>query len=195
VNRLPLLALLPLLACKPADSTPPAAAPAGAPAPPVAAAAKAAPTHGDHNCADAEPTTVAAAQVTETKDPTTGQTVLQTGAKLAGVAVVSVKDLLQNPEGFAGKTVRLEGNVSAMCVHRRGWFSVQSEDKSGGVIRVLTSPAFLVPEGSIGKRARAEGVVQLVDIPLAQAKHYAEGHGLPVQTKAAVLRATGAEFI
>ncbi|MGC4116654.1 MAG: hypothetical protein QM765_19205 [Myxococcales bacterium] len=82
-----------------------------------------------------------------------------------------------------------------MCIHRRAWFAVQSDDKNGGTVRVVTAPSFLVPEGAIGKRARAQGVVEIVDIPLETAQHYAEQHGLPVQTKAAVVRATGAEFL
>ena len=206
MNRLCLLCLpaLALLACKPPQDAPrvaPAAptgvkttvatAPAASPTPtPIAAPAK------GHSCAD---DTAAAAKaedkVTTFQDEKTGATVQAVGAKLASAQGASVAELAQMPEGWVGKTVRVEGNVSAMCTHRRAWFALSSDDKNGGVVRVVTAPAFLVPEGAIGKRARTEGVVELVDVDPETAAHYAEEHGLPAQTKAAVLRATGAEFL
>lgn len=210
MNRLALLCLpaLALLACKPPQEAPTAP---GVPAPPanlkpIAAApvrpgpAEPAPSATavpkGHSCAD---DTAAAAnaedRVTHLKDEKTGAVVQAVGARLAGVAGASVAELSQMPEGWAGKTVRLEGNVSAMCTHRRAWFALQSDDKDGGVVRVVTAPTFLVPEGAIGKRARVEGMVELVDVDPATAQHYAQEHQLPAQTKAAVLRATGAEFL
>lgn len=209
MNRLALLSLCSLCslafwACnKPQDTAVPApptnvkATPAPAPAavPAQAAAAPADDHKKGHSCSDDVATGTASDKATEVKDGKTGAVGQAVGAKLGGTAqVVTVAELAGLPESMAGKTVRVEGNVSAMCGHRRSWFSLQSEDKSGAVVRVVTTPAFLVPEGAIGKRARAEGVVELVDIPLETAQHYAESHGLPVQTKAAVVKATGAEF-
>ncbi len=178
-----------LLACRPASSDAPAIKSSGVQA--SAAPAKAA--KAGHNCEDLG--TPEKDEVATLKDPQTGATVLATGDKLAGAQAVSVAELLANPEAFAGKTVRLEGNVSAMCTHRRAWFSVQSDDRSGGYVRIIAAPKFLVPEGSIGKRARTEGVVEIVEVPKEQAEHYAAEHQLPPQFKAPVLRATGAEFI
>ncbi|HEY3450635.1 MAG TPA: hypothetical protein VGK67_30040 [Myxococcales bacterium] len=209
MNRLaliPLFASLALWSCKPPQETSaatPAAptavrttpAPAAAPALAQPQAAAAEPKKG-HSCSDDVAVTPASDKITEIKDEKTGATILAVGTKLTGTApVATVAELTQLPESLAGKTVRVEGNVSAMCGHRRSWFALQSEDKSGDALRVLTAPAFLVPEGSIGKRARAEGVVELIDIPLETAQHYAEAHNLPIQTKAAVVRATGAEFL
>ena len=137
------------------------------------------------------------------KDPATGASVTVVGEALGGVEVVQVKDLLEKPEAFAGKKIRLEGNVSAMCTHRRGWFAVVDDgDRSGAVVRVLTAPAFLVPEGSIGKKARTEGTVEVTDVAAAAARHYAQDHkvGDPAAEGAAsvkqvVVRASGAEFL
>lgn len=138
------------------------------------------------------------------KDPASGASVTAVGAVLAGSEVVTVKDLLANPDAYAGKSVRLEGNVSAMCTHRRGWFAVIDDgDRTGTVVRVLTAPAFLVPEGSIGRKARAEGTVEVVDVAAGAARHYAAEHkvGDPAELagdapiKQIVIRATGAEFL
>jgi hypothetical protein len=136
------------------------------------------------------------------KDPKSGADMLLVGSDLAGLDAVSVKDLLAKPDDYAGKTVRIEGDVNAMCHHRRGWFSVQDEgDRTGDFVRVLTNPKFLVPAGSIGKKVRAEGTVDVIEESAAAAKHYAEGHKIgdpgkiegPV--KRVVIRASGAEFI
>ncbi len=136
-------------------------------------------------------------------DPATGAAILAAGAKLAGATPVTIDDLIAKPERYAGKTVRVAGNISAMCYHRRGWFAVQAEGRSGAVVRVVTTPSFKVPENSIGKKARAEGVVSIVEVPSGAARHYAADHkvGDPAAVKddkpvqAVIIRATGAEFL
>ena len=184
----------------------PATAPAATNATPVAVAhEKKAPAGED--CGGETPSDPATAdKKTVTTDPTTGETVVAVGNKLAAAQTVKVADVLARPEEFAGKTIRLEGNVSAMCTHRRAWFALQSEDKSGAFVRIIGAPTFLVPEGSIGKKARTEGVVELVEVPAETQEHFAKEHQLDNEagkaaappagpTKTAVLKATGAEFI
>jgi len=131
-----------------------------------------------------------------TKDKS-GATVIAVGAKLTGAPVVSVAQLLAKPEDYAGKLVRLEGNVSAMCTHGRAWFSIQDNDKSGAYVRVITRPVFMVPENAIGTKARAEGLVELKEVNPATAEHFAKEHQLaaPATPKAVIIRAAGAEFI
>jgi hypothetical protein len=123
------------------------------------------------------------------------------GAALTGARRVSVAELLAKPGDFVGQTVRLEGEVTAMCHHARAWFAVKDDGQTGTqYLRVQTKPAFSVPPGVIGKRARTEGRVALVQVPAAMAQHYASDHGLgdpkvvtgPVD--APTLIATGAEF-
>jgi len=132
----------------------------------------------------------------------TGQTAPQAvGAALAGAKRVSVAALLTKPSDFVGQTVRLEGEVTAMCHHQRAWFAIRDDaTPANHYVRIQTRPAFLVPQGVIGKRAKAEGRVELVQVPQTMAQHYASDHGLgdpkavtgPVQ--APVIIATGAEF-
>lgn len=138
-----------------------------------------------------------------TTDPDTGATVTGAGLALAGAEVVRVKDLIEDPEAWAGKTVRLEGNVSAMCHHKRGWFGVVDDgDRSGAVVRVIAAPTFLVPAGSVGRKVVTEGVAELVDLPAAAARHYAKDYrvGDPsaiqgeAPVKQVIVRATGAEY-
>ncbi len=139
-------------------------------------------------------------RIRQATDPVSGQPMLVVGAELSGAAPVTVQQLLAHPDQFAGQRVRLEGDVSAMCHHKRRWFAVQDPgDRSGRYVRVMTAPAFLVPPQSIGKKARTEGLVEVVDVPGSTERHLAQDHGLgsaPAETqKRVVLRATGAELI
>jgi hypothetical protein len=132
-------------------------------------------------------------------DPATGVETSRVGAELRGLESVSVRELLAHPSAYAGKSVRIEGNVTAMCHHRRAWFALQDAgDRAARTLRVFAAPAFLVPSGSIGRKARAEGTVELVDVPANTRSHLATEHGISDGedgSKAVVLRATGAEFI
>ena len=160
---------------------------------------------GGEKCSCARDTApLADTEITTKADPASGLEITAVGSRLSGAPRVKVVDLMARPEEFAGKTVRLEGDVPAMCVHRRTWFGIQDPgDKSGVFLRVLATPAFLVPEGSIGKRARTEGTVEIIEVDAAAARHFAKMHGLgdpeaiqgEGKIKSVVLRATGAEFL
>jgi hypothetical protein len=193
----------PTPAGEPAAAVAPAAAPTPAPTPAPAPAptAAAGPAHPEpeEGCADAA-RTVAPEAVPAGQTPL-GQPILHAGAAFTEVPEVSVTDLLADPSAYAGKTIQVAGDVSAMCHHGRSWFAVVAGDKSGKQLRVLTTPAFKVPAGSIGRTARAEGVVQLIEVAASHARHLAEGHKLDDPGAATgpvtqvVLRATGADFI
>ena len=126
-------------------------------------------------------------EVRTVADPATGELVTLVGANVGAAEVVKTADLLASPRDYVGKRVRLEGNVSAMCEHRRAWFTVQADDRSGRAVRVVAAPAFLVPAGSVGKRVRTEGVVEL-------AAQQAGSRGGTEDGNRVLLRATGAEL-
>lgn len=204
--RLPLVltSTLLLLACPPqqapAEATAAPAAAPGATAVPTAQAAPAAHApRAEHDCAEGTTELTDDKVVTRTNDK--GQTVLHAGAEFADGARVSVAQLMSQPDAYAGKKVRIRGNVSAMCHHKRGWFAVVGDDQSGQFVRVLTAPAFLVPAGSIGKLAEAEGTVEVIEVAADHAKHIAGEHKLgdpeaiTANVKQVVIRASGADFI
>lgn len=135
------------------------------------------------------------------KDPKTGKTMSMVGQALTDAPVVTVKQLLEKPDDYAGKNVRIEGNVTAMCHHRRVWFTVQDPgDRTGSNVRVTAWPAFLTPSDAMGKQVRVEGAVMITQTSPTFARHLADSHqvGQPPTDDQAVktvtLRASGAEF-
>ena len=172
------------------------AATASASAPPAAHDAD------EKNCGCEPPSPPTADSVTKSTDPATGRPVVTLGQPLGEAPVVTVKELTEAPDRYVGKRVAIEGAVFSMCVHRRAWFAIRGPgETSGPYLRIVTAPAFRVPQGSIGKHARAEGSIEFVDIPARQAAHYASQHGLGDgaaaggPTRSVILRATGAEFM
>jgi|GEM_PF-625407 len=136
----------------------------------------------------------------ETVKRADGTEATHVGHAFDGVEKVAVSALLADPSAYKGKTVALEGDVSAMCGHKRGWFAVAAEDKSGRQVRILTAPTFLVPAGSVGRSAVAEGTVEVIEVAAKHAKHLAEEHKLgeadkiTANVQQVIVRARGAEF-
>jgi hypothetical protein len=128
------------------------------------------------------------------KDPVTGVEGQAVGAALGAAKLLTVPELLAQAGNLKGQTVRLSGQVSAMCQHRRAWMALQQpEDRSGGWVRVLAAPRFLIPAGSVGKKAIAEGTVEVVEVPAAGTRHLAQEHSLSQGAQQqVVVRATGA---
>lgn len=130
-----------------------------------------------------------------TRDPKTGRQVTAVGQGLERQAkATTLAQLMKMPEAFAGKQVAVEGDVTAMCSGRRGWYAVT--DKSGTVpLRIITAPNFLVPKDAMTKRSRATGVLELSEVNEQAANHLSRAHGLPEARRSITLRATGAEFL
>ena len=160
--------------------------------------------HGeeDHECAGcgADTETKLIADHVEERTDDQGRKVLHAGQDFTKASVATVADVMAKPADFMGKTVTLEGDVSAMCGHKRAWFAmVGTGDKSGQQLRVFTTPVFLVPADSIGKSVRVEGKVDEVEIPKEAAEHFAKEHKLPMPEgdgpfTQPVLRAIGADY-
>ena len=94
------------------------------------------------------------------------------GAPLAGASAVPLADVQKNPDAFAGKTIRTEGKVSAVCAKKGCWMSL---GEGARAVRVTFKDyGFFVPKDSAGATATVEGVLTVRTIPEATAKHYAE---------------------
>lgn len=123
------------------------------------------------------------------------------GAPFKEIPEVKVSEILANPDKWTGKEVKILGNVSAMCNHRRGWFALAAEDDSGKNLRIWAMPKFLVPAGTVGKKAVAQGVVEVREVEVKLVQHLAKEHKLDDteqkegKVKRVMIIGTGAEFI
>jgi hypothetical protein len=162
--------------------------------------AKAAAAHVDDGCTHGKKDRESAADQ-KVGNPT-GPLDEKLGKALAGVKKIDVLALMKDPAGFDGKTVHLEGEVTDMCFHSRGWFGIVSPDGKK-VVRVITNKAgFKVPSNAVGAEAKLEGAVKLITLKPEQIKHYQRMHkfisaedvrsGKPVVQP--IIIATGAEF-
>jgi hypothetical protein len=94
------------------------------------------------------------------------------GKPLSDAPKVALAEIVKNPGAFAGKTVKTEGKVSAVCQEKGCWMTFNEDGKS---VRVrFKDYAFFVPKDCAGATAVVEGVFAVKTIPEATAKHYAE---------------------
>ena len=93
------------------------------------------------------------------------------GKPFADAPKVALSDLVKKPEAYAGKTVRTEGRIAAVCANKGCWMTLNENGKS---VRVTFKDyGFFVPKDIAGATASIEGVFQVATIPEATAKHYA----------------------
>jgi hypothetical protein len=105
------------------------------------------------------------------------------GKGVAGTEVVKISELLDHPDGYVGKTVRVEGLVTEVCPRRGCWINLAS-DREFETLRFKVEDGVIVfPMDAKGKRAVAEGVFTKIELTkeeaLQHAKHMAEERGQP----------------
>ncbi len=143
--------------------------------------------HGDEEEAPAEEAVLSAPQ--------------SVGAEVSDdIELVSANDIVANPESFAGRTIRVTGQVKGFCHHRRGWYAIDVPNADPPYVRIVTAPDFLVPPGIMNATATAVGTVEVTEVQGSRRSHYEREHELgpgtaePGRTVRAVIRATGARF-
>ena len=82
------------------------------------------------------------------------------GVKLADAT--SIKSLYENPKAFVGKTIRLDGVVTAVCEAMGCWMAIAPADSPDQTVRfkVDHGAAIVFPLSARGKKASAEGVFE-----------------------------------
>lgn len=177
------LSLLVLLSATAACQEPkPAASPVAKPAvATVAAPAAAAPVCQGVGCGPGDPlaplpapaTTAAAIDIPGMK--------YGSGVTLKDNTLVS--QILANPEAWAGKRVRVEGEVDDVCQMRGCWFSLKGDQPGKTMKFKVTDGEMEFPKDSAGKHAVAEGTVRLIPMSLEQTRkmkqHEADEQGKP----------------
>ena len=75
-----------------------------------------------------------------------------------------IPSILANPTDFEGKTVRIDGTVTAVCAHEGCWMALSADGRPDGpTLRLKVDDGVIVfPVTAKGHRAVAEGVLERV---------------------------------
>jgi hypothetical protein len=97
--------------------------------------------------------------------------------------VTAVSAILDNPDDFIGKTVRIEGMIIEVCARRGCWVYVAG-DRQGEKIQVkVTDGEIVFPMSASGRMGVVEGVVEELKLSREQMirylQHLAEEKGQP----------------
>ena len=96
------------------------------------------------------------------------------GEGVSGDECVSVTKLLEKPDEFIGKTVRVKGTAVGVCAHRGCWNNVAGE-KDGETVRVKVKDGVIVfPPEIVGETVIAEGVWTANELTMEQTKQVCE---------------------
>ena len=103
------------------------------------------------------------------------------GAGVTLTEATSVAEILADPDGFAGRKVRVEGRVLDVCSMAGCWMEIE-EASSRARLRVKVDDGVIVfPASAKGKPAAAEGTVELLPMDKEQytrwLAHLAEEQG------------------
>lgn len=93
--------------------------------------------------------------------------------------VTPIAKLLESPAAFEGKTVRVEGTVTAVCAHMGCWMALAPADARADAptVRLKVDDGVIVfPVSAKGHRAVAQGVIERVAAGGAEAQEAAGEH-------------------
>jgi hypothetical protein len=106
-----------------------------------------------------------------------------------------IKALIESPQEFVGKTIRVDGVATAVCEHMGCWMAIAPEaGEKGAAVRIKVEDGVIVfPVSAKGKKVSAEGVFEVVGKD-EESKEAADEHVKhdPTAQKQYQLKATGA---
>lgn len=108
---------------------------------------------------------------------------------MAGTAeTVPVNMVLDDFEKYAGKHVRVCGQVRSVCAHRGCWLHLGGPTGEETVFVKFTCPVEgrLIPMEAVGHRAVAEGTLQVKAISVEELRHYEEEAGASAEELAKI---------
>lgn len=96
--------------------------------------------------------------------------------KLAAAETTCAKTVLADPDRYAGKFVRLSGEIESVCAHKGCWIRLAGPTKGETLFVKFTCPVSgrLVPMEAVGHRAIVEGTFEVTEVSQDEARHYAE---------------------
>ena len=110
----------------------------------------------------------------------------------------SIKALYESPDKFVGKTIRIDGVVTAVCEEMGCWMALGETDKAQNTVRLKVDhdAGIVFPIAAKGKNASAEGVFEKIAEGDKEAKEAAAEQAAQITgsdfAKKYQLKATGA---
>jgi hypothetical protein len=125
----------------------------------------------------------------------TNETKLGAGVSLTDATPVAV--LLEQPETFVGKRIRIDGVATAVCTAMGCWMAVAAEnDPKGATVRLKVDhgDGIVFPVTAKGRAVSAEGVFEALAAKDEEAKEAASEHAKqdPKASARYQIKATGA---
>ena len=77
---------------------------------------------------------------------------------------VAIDALLENPNEYVGRKVRVDGVITAVCQKRGCWMQVTDPDSGSGVRIKVEDGVIVFPYTSMGHEAQAEGVFEAIKL-------------------------------
>jgi hypothetical protein len=88
-------------------------------------------------------------------------------ALTSGLEPTPIEAIVTDPDSWAGKRVRIAGEVSGVCTHRGCWIDLTSPDDA--TLRVKVDDGVIVfPQEAVGRSAEAEGEVEILEMDREQ---------------------------
>lgn len=102
------------------------------------------------------------------------------GAGVDQPTATSIREILKDPAGWAGKTVKVEGKVSGVCAMEGCWMEIESPE--GDRLRIKVDDGVIVfPSEAAGRHAVAQGTVEVHELTreryVGWRRHLAEEKG------------------
>jgi len=110
-----------------------------------------------------------------------------------------IADIVNNPEAYVGKTLRVDGTATAVCQHMGCWMAVSTSDSADApTVRLKVEDGVIVfPVSAKGREVSAQGVFERIATDDVEGNEAASEHAKH-QTRAETatakyqLKATGA---
>jgi len=103
------------------------------------------------------------------------------GKKLSDKPPVKISELIEHPDDYLGKVVKVEGIVTEVCEMRGCWMSIAGDKEFETLRFKVEDGVIVIPLTARGKKAVAEGTFTKVELTkeqaLEHAKHMAEEQG------------------
>ncbi len=124
-----------------------------------------------------QPAAAPATQPATPKATAATWTKLHRGAPFTMTNRVTLDAVISDAKSYAGKTVRIDGVVSAVCRKKGCWMTLGGSDKSARARISFKDYAFFVPLDCAGAKTSIEGVVELKTLSKAERAHLADDAG------------------